>query len=1711
MNEVKTVAGEGSEKARMGVAEDAAFVSKKAGWKKPNQVKCHAKDPNNCRFHHTGKYANMKGKKLFTSDKSWKEDPSDIQSFLEEQAEAAGVDAGIAVTLDKESGKYKVDVTGNDIQGGKALVDDFLYDLGGELDCIEDKGPKAWVDEDGKSMCAFKAQEESDTVESPAGSAGGSGEEDEDSIQTEVGKGAEGEGGGGAEFTDADSKLIEELDKGLSDSGLDTSAAKWGKLEDGTLTLTAGAPYFNVAEIEDTLKYLGYGNMQVWWDHDNGWFGIAPKEGGGGEASAAGSGEAEEREPSSEEGDAKKFGVSPDGFAYSEIDTAIKGMVEDVVNDDHGGFPNGVEWNKDADGLLTMKADGLDASLASEFEASMKDWGMEHASAWYDADKGVYCVDPFGGQHGKGAAAAAAGAEPTAGEEGKGAGEESAAAAAELALPKTSQFNKAYDAIGELIGHTDDAEAVKEASAAVSKHLGVEVDLSGLHDSDLESIASELEAAAETENDPDMAEDAMAYFKNALKKMGWSEKAHGDGDIFGKGDGSVALTKDEVWALETGAAAAGWTGFGITDKEDGTYIFHDWDDNGAAIDPKKAIEQIASNVNLGDTGAMDENTKETLKSLFDKAGVGAAGAAGGETAQGTAEAAGAAAAEEQPEGFVAAEDIQSGNDYAAAAGGTAKKKVDSLHKKMSDASALAALDPALAEHIEGMDYALSALDFLQQKMDKAKGANTKAGLEHKMDVHLAELSKLEGGLAKAKDAAAKNVIHNADETVADSLKEVGEALKHGEKAHGSAGEFVDALNAELNAELADGKKVDMDAPEWKGFFGSVKAVLNAQSALNVAKNAHLEAGLMFNALGAKKTAESVTSACKNLVAAATAAKAAAEGAKMLLKHNAAKAAAVAKGASEEDYEKAKTVLENAKKTGAAGAHYHTESGFDFHQNEDGTLVCEKTAGASGEGGAATGGGSGAAPSAEVASVMQKLSSEEGKSYWAGYMLGKFAKGVKTAAATADMLSKHLGTEVTEGDLKAMSAEDVNAAKDAFMKMDEALDNRDHDTATALCSKAMGLLKKGAAGKGAASDPQLTPHAQNFYDECIKPDFGYFAGGMSGIPKEAIEKGLKKAVSEFPDSTLDGDKITKGSPVANQIAAKGAEYAKAFAAAAPTGGAAGAGEASAETDAAENLELPKKWYWNSFGKTDASDLAHETGVTTKAAKDALLKALNDMDSSDLDSYGSMNAEAEAKYKALAKQHLGLGAAAAAGTGGASAEPTEADKQKFVEGKNLNLCKAAATNFVNGTNSAEQLADVLNANGFSVDAKTLKGMNGFDKLELSTFLGGAAHSKSNGNHEKAYESLKMAEDLLAKHGGEASAAPKSVAPAGYNHETATPEQKGDLFKKNLEAKIAAAKDPKMKATYEKVLAKYNAMHGGAAAAGGSGASKPPAAGGEPALHEKAQKWWNNWGEHEVHFVMEEEQGISPTAAEKGVKQALAETSPSGFKENGYVADGDGFNKKSVEYAKKFDAAEKAAKSGSGAGSGAAAPSSSPAAGGASALKEKAQQWWDNVGANEVDGFVKSFDVSATAAEKGVKQAISEMDESKYSPNGTTLAASFSSLQDIEDFMEKAKDYAKKFDAEEKKGGASASPSADEELSPLAQKWWDKSGSFYMDQVVNATGVDTETAQKSLKAALKKGEDLVKVDEDGLYLDGTKGFNLADEAIKIINSMKDGGEKA
>ena len=152
----------------MRFAMDAKFATKGKGWKNPNEVKCHAADPQNCRFHKTGKYAGQKDKDLFSVKKNGVYTAEDIQGFLKEQMEAAGfkVDS-LEAKLNAEKGCFEVSFKpgeGSDAEAMTGMVDDFVFDADGiSLGLGEDNS--GWEKgKDGVWKTAFETPESVDAM-----------------------------------------------------------------------------------------------------------------------------------------------------------------------------------------------------------------------------------------------------------------------------------------------------------------------------------------------------------------------------------------------------------------------------------------------------------------------------------------------------------------------------------------------------------------------------------------------------------------------------------------------------------------------------------------------------------------------------------------------------------------------------------------------------------------------------------------------------------------------------------------------------------------------------------------------------------------------------------------------------------------------------------------------------------------------------------------------------------------------------------------------------------------------------------------------------------------------------------------------------------------------------------------------------------------------------------------------------------------------------------------------------------------------------------------------------------------------------------------------------------------------------------------------------------------------------------------------------------
>ena len=185
----------------------AAFQTTAKNWKKPGEVKCHAKDPHNCRFHKTGKYAKVKGADTFNADKE-KFGVDDIQSFIEEQFEAAGLDPSkVTVELDADHEAFKVSFDvgkdTDDILSAATIVENFGGDMDGNFLALGDENNKYELDDcwvigkDGLLSTCFQTDVSKAMSQDVLG--GGEGDQQlaqslgEDTIQTE-GKKEGGEG-----------------------------------------------------------------------------------------------------------------------------------------------------------------------------------------------------------------------------------------------------------------------------------------------------------------------------------------------------------------------------------------------------------------------------------------------------------------------------------------------------------------------------------------------------------------------------------------------------------------------------------------------------------------------------------------------------------------------------------------------------------------------------------------------------------------------------------------------------------------------------------------------------------------------------------------------------------------------------------------------------------------------------------------------------------------------------------------------------------------------------------------------------------------------------------------------------------------------------------------------------------------------------------------------------------------------------------------------------------------------------------------------------------------------------------------------------------------------------------------------------------------------------------------------------------------------------
>ena len=261
----------------------AAMDAKKTGIKYTDQqkasVKCHAKDPANCRFHKTGKFAGLKDTEAFSTSLG-ECSKDDIQDYINEALEAKGLKGQVSLNTYGESGdKFLAEfifpdgTTDEEKVAAKGELENIMFDNGEMLDTKDELASQKKQDEDWKKFAAFKVDgfvnaEESDTVSHPF--------EEEDLVKPD----GEGDGDGDGSFTDADYKVMDVVADAIESVGGKYENAEWDKDDDGALTLTGNLMTFvaGSATLEDALKKAGYKSASVHYYPEHGLYVINPGE-----------------------------------------------------------------------------------------------------------------------------------------------------------------------------------------------------------------------------------------------------------------------------------------------------------------------------------------------------------------------------------------------------------------------------------------------------------------------------------------------------------------------------------------------------------------------------------------------------------------------------------------------------------------------------------------------------------------------------------------------------------------------------------------------------------------------------------------------------------------------------------------------------------------------------------------------------------------------------------------------------------------------------------------------------------------------------------------------------------------------------------------------------------------------------------------------------------------------------------------------------------------------------------------------------------------------------------------------------------------------------------------------------------------------------------------------------------------------------------------
>ena len=461
----------------------AAMDAKKSGIKYTDKqkasVKCHAKDPANCRFHKTGKFAGLKDTEAFSTNLG-ECSKDDIQDYINEAMEAKGLKGQVSLSTYGDSGdkflaeySFPDGTTEEEKLAAKSELENIMFDNGEMLDIKDELASKAKQDTDYTKYAAFKVDgfvnaEESDTVSHPF--------EQEDIVKPDD------EGASSASELTADgvNDVMNEINEGLPD-GLKMSDINVGEGGDEFIVdfnlkgLMKDDQADAAKDIASKLKAKGFSCEVIESDNADCAISIKATGEGGGDGS------------------------------FTEADNEVKDIIADAIESVGGKYEN-AEWDKDDDGALTLTGDFTTyVAGTATFEKALKDAGYQSASVHYYPELGKYVIDPgekkehevkftppdelnekLGGEGGKQSGGGSGGGEPPKGAiEGEG---------AEFAKTASAEHKKLVSAAKDILGKCSGMEsagygekAILDAAAALKSNL-----------EDLDFFSAKLQKATDT-------------------------------------------------------------------------------------------------------------------------------------------------------------------------------------------------------------------------------------------------------------------------------------------------------------------------------------------------------------------------------------------------------------------------------------------------------------------------------------------------------------------------------------------------------------------------------------------------------------------------------------------------------------------------------------------------------------------------------------------------------------------------------------------------------------------------------------------------------------------------------------------------------------------------------------------------------------------------------------------------------------------------------------------------------------------------------------------------------------------------------------------------------------------------------------------------------------------------------------------------------------